>query len=450
MSQLQYHFGAKYRWYPSDTQKQVVKVNADVRRAFYNHLIANKRKLGWIIHTSYWNGDLKRKIIANYKHTLHESVVRKRISWLRDKYIDSLNFAKTNQSNNLAYKNHASGLQGQPQFHRKKDHPYEWKYQTSRITWKSKGKRKSNIYFTDNRHLVLPVLGRITLGTTRKMPDDTLIGTVTIYKDATDKFWVSLQLASDTPFKSYQPQTHSAIGIDLNICNSLMDNYGHQVSNPKFYTYGLPYLKFLQQRENRRRRYAKSHHINLTVDKGYQRARKRCAKYYGYIKNERRAFLDRISTRLIENHDLIVAENLKSSNILRNHKIAQKASDCGWREFLSMLQYKAKLYGKTVILVNPAYTTQKCSHCGFVCTKHNGYAKKHGKHLDLDDRYWWCPICHTYHIRDRNAAVNILRRGQKEILVKQRQNLIRLKRKRTPQELDSRPNLTFEFHRAAE
>ncbi|XIF20259.1 MAG: transposase [Acetilactobacillus jinshanensis] len=195
----------------------------------------------------------------------------------------------------------------------------------------------------------------------------------------------------------------------MNVSNFLMDDHGNEVPNPKFYTHGLPHLKYLNQRVNRRRRYATNHHIDLSVDRGYQRARIRHARFEVHITNERRNFLDNLSTKLIENQDLIVAENLKSSNILRNHKIAQKASDCGWREFLSMLQYKAKLYGKTVILVNPAYTTQKCSKCGFVCTKNNGYPKKHGKHLDLDDRYWWCPNCGTYHIRDLNAAINILR-----------------------------------------
>ncbi|XIF19839.1 MAG: transposase [Acetilactobacillus jinshanensis] len=58
--------------------------------------------------------------------------------------------------------------------------------------------------------------------------------------------------------------------------------------------------------------------------------------------------------------------------MLRNHKLAQKISDVGWRAFLSMLQRKAKMYGKNVILVNPAYTTQMCSKCGFICTRSNG------------------------------------------------------------------------------
>ena len=75
-------------------------------------------------------------------------------------------------------------------------------------------------------------------------------------------------------------------------------------------------------------------------------------------------------------------------------------SDAGWRTFLSMLEYKAEMHGKTFRAVDPKNTTQTCSHCGHVLDKEHK--------LTLKDREWKCPVCGTFHIRDHNAAKNIL------------------------------------------
>ena len=108
---------------------------------------------------------------------------------------------------------------------------------------------------------------------------------------------------------------------------------------------------------------------------------------------------------LINNHDLIAAENLRSNNLLKNHALAMSISDVGWRTFLQKLEYKANLYGRTFITVNLKNTTQTCHECGFIMG--NGDTKK----LTLKDREWTCPACQTHHIRDVNAAKNILSKG---------------------------------------
>lgn len=121
--------------------------------------------------------------------------------------------------------------------------------------------------------------------------------------------------------------------------------------------------------------------------------------------NQRHNFLQQISTALIKNHDLVVAEELRSKNMLKNHALALSISDVGWRTFLGMLAYKAKLYGRRFITINPRNTTQTCRDCGFVMGT-NGTDK-----LTLDDREWTCPNCGVHHIRDWNAAKNILDKG---------------------------------------
>ncbi|MDF4015145.1 RNA-guided endonuclease InsQ/TnpB family protein, partial [Limosilactobacillus fermentum] len=96
---------------------------------------------------------------------------------------------------------------------------------------------------------------------------------------------------------------------------------------------------------------------------------------------------------------------LRSKNMLKNHALAMSIADVGWRTFLGMLAYKAELYHRQFLTVNPKNTTQACHECGFVM----GTAGT--EKLTLADREWTCPKCHAHHVRDHNAAQNILTKG---------------------------------------
>lgn len=92
---------------------------------------------------------------------------------------------------------------------------------------------------------------------------------------------------------------------------------------------------------------------------------------------------------------------------MKNHAIAMNMQDTGWRTFLNFLTYKAILYGKKFITVDPRNTTQTCHACGHVMS---GKEK-----LTLKDREWICPKCGMHHIRDVNAAKNILARAKQKL-----------------------------------
>ena len=135
----------------------------------------------------------------------------------------------------------------------------------------------------------------------------------------------------------------------------------------------------------------------------YQEQRRKTAYIHRKVERRRTDYLHVLSKREVENQDFIAAEDLKVRNMTKNHHLASAIADAGWRKFLTMLQYKAALYGKTVILVLPKNTTQTCSNCGYIM--------QGDKHLTLKDRSWVCPQCKTLHERDTNAAINILNRG---------------------------------------
>lgn len=95
---------------------------------------------------------------------------------------------------------------------------------------------------------------------------------------------------------------------------------------------------------------------------------------------------------------------------MKNHALVQSISDVGWRSLLQKLTYKAELYGKQFVTINPKNTTQMCRDCGYICDSDELHSK-----LKLKDREWTCPSCGQHHIRDHNAAQNILDKGIKQL-----------------------------------
>ena len=412
MSDLAYHYGLKMRIYPSSQQKRIIDLNGNIARTVYNKMVAIDQEL-------YQLKQIKLPI-ASILLRIEELEKRKNARnmsnhypYMQDKNIDSLAKANAIQNYQKAWKMfrkvHRTGT---PKFHKK---GYYLSYQTNAQYGKG---TKMDVYsatvkFLDNKHIKLPKLGRLRVaGSHRRIIDkkkDIRIGTVTVSKDSADRYFVSMQLGSDTPFVNKLVKTNSQIGIDLNTENFLTTSEGKVIDNPRYYRMIKGRLAKAQRILSRRQRRAKKEKRSLRNSKNYQKQRRLVAKIHDKIRNQRNNFLNVNSTRLINNHDLIVAENLKSSNMLKNHALALSISDVGWRSFLQKLTYKADLYQRTFIVVHPKNTTQTCHDCGFIMG--SGNTEK----LTLKDREWTCPACQTHHIRDVNAAKNILSKGLKQL-----------------------------------
>jgi putative transposase len=119
------------------------------------------------------------------------------------------------------------------------------------------------------------------------------------------------------------------------------------------------------------------------------------------VRNARRDFLHRASTRLVRSASTIVIEDLAVKNMVRNRHLARVISDCGWGEFRRQLEYKCERAGRELIVVDRWYPSSKtCSACGHLLAG-----------LSLSTRHWTCPSCGSRHDRDINAAKNILAAG---------------------------------------
>ena len=408
MAQLEYHYGLKMRCYPSDQQKQIIKVNSDASRFIYNEMVAIGKEL-WQLSRVKLPIDTVQDRIKQLTMRQNAKQMSNHYQFLEDKRIDSLTKANAIQNYRKAWnafrKVHTAGV---PKFHRKS---YRWRYQTNCQYPGQKTALLTNgtVCFLDNSHVKVPKIGQLRVAGSQarllKRMCETRIGTVTLTKDPADHFFLSMQLASDESFVKVSKANHEHIGIDLNTDNFLTDSEGNTVPNPRYYRTIKGKLAKEQRILSRRQRRIKKEHRSLRDSKNYQKQRLLVAKLHVKVMNQRHNFLQQISTALIKNHDLVVAEELRSKNMLKNHALAMSIADVGWRSFLNMLAYKADLYGRQFITVSPKNTTQTCHDCGFVMG--SGGTKK----LTLADRKWTCPQCHTHHIRDHNAALNILEKG---------------------------------------
>ncbi|MBF9253001.1 transposase [Pontibacter sp. 172403-2] len=182
------------------------------------------------------------------------------------------------------------------------------------------------------------------------------------------------------------PTLNTSIGIDLGIKSFLVTSENQIVENPKnLYRY--------------KRELNKAHRAVNRKKKGSSNRKKavaKLAKVYLKVSNTRNDFQHKLSSNLIRENQTIVVENLRVSNMLKNHNLAKSIADASWRQFVRMLEYKAKWYGRELIKVNPQCTSQDCSTCG-----------ARNAELRLATREWKCEHCGTFHDRDVNAAINI-------------------------------------------
>jgi putative transposase len=186
------------------------------------------------------------------------------------------------------------------------------------------------------------------------------------------------------------------VGIDLGLKEFYTDSNGETIENPRYLRKSEARLKKLQRRVSKKHSSCGKKQSNR-----YHKARIALAKQHLKVSRQRRDKAIKDALALVKSKDLIVYEDLKIQNMVKNHHLAKSISDASWYQFTQWLQYFAKIHGTIVIAVPPHNTTVDCSNCG---------AKIH---KTLSTRTHCCPKCKTVLCRDHNAAKNILAKGLK-------------------------------------
>ncbi|BAG04185.1 RNA-guided endonuclease InsQ/TnpB family protein [Microcystis aeruginosa] len=267
----------------------------------------------------------------------------------------------------------------------KKGYPKFKKFSRS-VEYKTSGWKltedKKFIHITDKTGI-----GKLNLiGTfNREILDKSTIKRIRLIKRA-DGFYC--QFVLDIERVETFDSTGKEVGIDLGLNHFLTDSNGDKIDNPRFLRKSEKRLKKAQRKLSKKK-------------KGSQKRLKqksKVARLHLKVSRQRKDFAVKTAKALIQSNDLVVYEDLKVSNMVKNPKLAKSIQDASWSMFTDWLDYFGKIHGKFVVAVNPQYTSQQCSSCGNIVKK------------TLSVRTHVCS-CGCVLDRDENAAINILARA---------------------------------------
>ena len=272
---------------------------------------------------------------------------------------------------------------------------------------------KQGCVVTAKRYLKVPKLGYLKVSCT-----DTITGhrikRFTVKLTPTGKYYVSVNYESENQaLKSADKQ----VGVDLNTGELAVLSDGVRIPTLNLKPLERK-LRIEQRKLSRRYERAKIERAHdkvacpdnvreLTDFPNYRRQRRRVARLNAKIKHKRQNYLQQVTTWLVRHYDTIVIEDLKVSNLVKNHHLAHKIEHQSWYEFRRELTYKCAWYGKQLIVVDPKNTSRTCSRCGQKNHEFDGLTTNQW----LSTRQWKCPHCGMRHDRDINAANNILNKG---------------------------------------
>ncbi len=374
--------GFVIRLYPNAEQMRQIRRTAGCTRWLYNEIVATNQKRRDV--------DPSASLLCGRNLNYILPRLKEEHPWLKDVDSTSLTGVVDNIAN--AYTRWFSGLGRKPKFKKRST------YADSFISKCVNG----NIAVIDRHHIRIPKLG-VLYYKSGKMPHGRICS-VTVRLLPSGKVNASVLCEYD---EVELPKTGKTIGIDLGLKDLAILSDGTKYELPRWDKESAEQLHYWQRTASRRLLRAKEamkKDSTLTLEdfRNYQNARQMVAKIHAHIANRRKDYLDKLTTMLVRDFDVIVIENLKPSKIVHNHNLASAIHNAGWGMFAEMLAYKCAFYGKRLIKVDPSYTSQTCSDCGTVNGRlgYNAYGW-------LKVREWTCPACGAHHDRDINAAINI-------------------------------------------
>jgi len=255
--------------------------------------------------------------------------------------------------------------------------------------FKSKKLSNNSLHFPQgfkvlNRHIIIPkVKTPIKVKFHREI--EGVVRSVVVSKSPAGHYFVSI-LTNYEP--NQLPKTKEKVGIDLGLKHFLIDTNGNKINMPHFINKSQRKLTKLQRKLSKKQKGSNNR----------EKLRLKIAKLHKHIANQRTDFLHKLSTELVRKYDIIATESLYVKGMIKNHKLAKHIANASWGMFLTMLEYKAKWYGKEIVKLDKFFPSSKmCNNCGYI-----------KEDLKLSDRTITCPSCGITYDRDVNAAKNIL------------------------------------------
>ena len=211
------------------------------------------------------------------------------------------------------------------------------------------------------------------------------IRNITLVKNKANQYHICI-LTDYEPIS--KPILKKEIGVDVGLKDFIVTSDGLKIKIPHFTNNGASKLKKLQRRLSKKTKGSANR----------EKARLKVAKHQLHIANQRKDFLHKVSTKLINENQVIAIESLTVKGMIRNKNLSKHIANASWGEFSVLLNYKALWYGKTIKTLDKFFPSSKmCNACGYI-----------KEDLRLSDRVITCKGCSVTYDRDVNASKNIL------------------------------------------
>jgi len=352
----------KFRLESNKQQKVLINKTLGCTRFLYNQMLSEKQ-------TKYKSKDnSKLKTEKEYKIEF---------DWLKE--VDSIALQQSRIDLKTAYDNFFRKIKaGQPtNLKFKSKHNPKNSYRTINV---------NNSIRVEDNYIKLPKLGFVRFKKSREVTGT--IKSVTVSKNILGRYYISVLCETEI---QKLPTSNKEIGIDLGLKEFCITSDNEFVSNPRYLRNSELKLKKAQRKLSLRK-------------KGSNRRfkqQKKVFRLHEKIRNQRLDFLRKLSTRLINENQVICLEDLQVKNMVKNHCLAKSISDVSWSKFVELLKYKSDWYGRELVQIDKFFPSSKtCSCCENI-----------KKDLTLQDREYICSSCGLVIDRDYNASLNILREG---------------------------------------